>query len=196
MTPIVISKAEVFKEARRTIENLGKHSLTKDGKPLYNLIAAWQEDEAQLERWFQEGCSDISDIDAYRVKTYTAAVGDVGDFTIEWDLPHFKEVLHAALRQDIFSYLVNRLISQWLLINNITTEFAKYFAALSEKSFGSIKVTLYARNAAVDGSAVPTDGGEIGGDVVAAVLVGARHPVVVAPEDVRVVLVDELGRLR
>lgn len=119
---IQINKARVMDEVAKTTAYIGKKSTTEEDPGAFNRVATTDANREQLDRYWMEGCSGASLLLDHWMKSVDTQVLTHHpeldrDYKATLAMPtnwpsQYQTTLHEALT----SYLVNFIVSKWLLI--------------------------------------------------------------------------------
>ena len=156
-TTITIKKAGVYKEIRKTTEYIGVLTVTDNGGNIYDLVKATPEAQEMLDRFVREGCADISNYCKRRITAVTFnpinkdSDGTV-DFTITFTEGKFPTKMLDAVKQDMFSYLVNSSVYKWLLLGNLASDRVQVYKGIADAFLRGVRTSLNADGAGEGGS--------------------------------------------
>jgi len=148
---IQVSKSRVFDEVQKTTEYIGHKSVSDQDPGAYERIAAIDANREQLDRYWMEACGDA----AMLLDHWTASItSQVLTHHPELDASHdFKVVLAMptnwpnqyanTVREKVMSYLVNSIVTKWLLL--VAPSQAEAYAALATGASQQISLLMLAR---------------------------------------------------
>lgn len=134
---IQVSKARVFDEVQKTTEYIGHKAVSDQDPGAYERIAAIDANCEQLDRYWMEACGDVATwLDHWTV----SITSQVLSHHPEMDAAHdFKATLAMptnwpsqyvnTVREKVMSYLVNSIVTKWLLLTMPSQ--AEAYAALA-----------------------------------------------------------------
>lgn len=135
---ISILRTDVMTEVRKTLEYMGSHHVTEGGN-MYDVLSATPEQVEQLDRYFDEGCADI----AVHTKKYVSEWSASETFAISYELNEgYKIQMLDVVKQDMFSYLVNSIISKWLMLCNLASDRIQLYSNMATLYLQSIKRSI------------------------------------------------------
>lgn len=159
---ITIMKADVIAEVSKTSAYIGAKTITQEGENLYYNISTIKEDAEMLERYWNEACADVAAV----AKEYvTAADMSDADWTLTLDMPSkYNHAFDGVLKQQVFSYIVRKVLYHWLLTCNYDVNALKVYSDECDSLLAGIDGILHARKftRAEDG---PTGDNVFGGDM-------------------------------
>jgi hypothetical protein len=134
---IQVSKARVFDEVQKTTEYIGSKAVSAEDRGAYERIAAIAANREQLDRYWMEACGDAAMLLDHWMVSITS---QVLTHHPELDVSHdFKAVLGMptnwpnqyanTVREKVMSYLVNSIVTKWLLL--VAPSQAEAYAALA-----------------------------------------------------------------
>ena len=161
---ITISKARVLDEVAKTTAYIGSKSMSAEDLGTYERVAVVDPDREQLDRYWMEACGGASMALAHwctsanaQLLTHHAELDR--DYKVTLQLPtNWNNAYNNALRESIMSYLINSILSRWLLI--VKKDEAEAYAALSSGNGAQIAQILLERKR----PARRGHGGDSGGD--------------------------------
>ena len=148
---IQVSKARVFDEVQKTTEYIASKAVTAEDPGAYERIAAIDANREQLDRYWMEACGDV----AMLLDHWTASItSQVLTHHPELDASHdFKATLAmptnwpnqyaSTVREKVMSYLVNSIVTKWLLLTAPSQ--AEAYAALATGASQQISLLMLAR---------------------------------------------------
>lgn len=133
-----VSKTGVFHDVGATSGYVGQR-LTEDGDP-YGRIALTSGDAEQLERYWQEGMSVLTDALKDYLEEITEDTTD-GRYTFVLSVPsNFDVRLNDSLSRTCHTYLVNAMLAQWFDVSNRKDR--DRYAALAADALQSLRRSL------------------------------------------------------
>lgn len=146
---ITISKARVLDEVAKTTAYIGAKSMSDQDQGVYERVSIVDPDREQLDRFWMEACGGASMALAHwctsanaQLLTHHAELDR--DFKVTLKLPtNWDNAYNNVLKESLMSYLVNSILSRWLLI--VKKDEAEAYAALSSGSATQIEQILLSR---------------------------------------------------
>ena len=119
---ISVSKYEVFEEVGRITEYVGKKSATEGA---YETIATIKSNDTMLERFWSEGCNNISET----LKHFLAKKPENDEsYTAECRMTNnWNFTLGESINEECKNYLVQYIVAKWMRMVKADEE-QKYFA--------------------------------------------------------------------
>ena len=159
---ITITKADVIAEVSKTSAYIGAKTITQEGGNLYYNISTIKEDAEMLERYWNEACTDVAAV----AKEYiTGADMSDTDWALTLDMPaKYNRAFDGVLKQQVFSYIVRKVLYHWLLTCNYDVNALKVYLDECNVMLTGIDGILHARTftRAEDG---PVGDNAFGGDM-------------------------------
>lgn len=159
---ITITKADAIAEVSKTSAYIGAKTITQDGENLYYNISTIKEDAEMLERYWNEACTDVAAV----AKEYvTGADMSDTDWILTLDMPaKYNRAFDGVLKQQVFSYIVRKVLYHWLLTCNYDVNALKVYLDECNGMLAGIDGILHARTftRAEDG---PVGDNVFGGDM-------------------------------
>lgn len=149
-------------EVRKTLEYMGFRTITDNGGNVYDILSASKEQEEMLDRFFDEGVSNIASAGKEFSRIIQGYATDMANYTVEF-IASVKDEYEVFISQDIVSYLVHYIIAQWLLLGNIAADKVQIYFTIAQNFLRSYK-TWIGSNGRGDG-AESKGGNEIGDTV-------------------------------
>ena len=172
-TTITIKKAGVFKEIRKTTEYIGVLTITDSGGNIYDLVKATPEAQEMLDRFVREGCADISNYCKRRIKEVRFnqdgkdTDGSV-DFVVTFDEGKYPTKMVDAVKQDMFSYLVNSSVYKWLLLGNLASDRVQVYKGIADAFLRGVRTGLSEGAAGAGGTEASGSDNSYGADATGA----------------------------
>lgn len=146
---IQVSKQRVMDEVAKTTAYIGSKSVSDQDPGAYDRIATTDANREQLDRYWMEACSGASLLLDHWMVSVTSQVlthhPELGnDYRAVLSMPtnwpsQYQTTLHEALT----SYMVNYIVSKWLLVTMPTQ--AEAYAALASGSAGQVEQIMLLR---------------------------------------------------
>lgn len=134
---IQVSKARVFDEVQKTTEYIASKAVTAEDSGAYERIAAIDANREQLDRYWMEACGDVAMMLDHWTVSITSQVlshhpelDAAHDFKVTLAMPtNWPNQYVNAVREKVMSYLVNSIVTKWLLM--VMPSQAEAYAALA-----------------------------------------------------------------
>lgn len=122
MVQLTIDKDEVYEEVARTTSYTGQKMVDDEGA--YNRIFTTDEDQEQLGRFWDEACSDATDL----LKPYISTIDVTSDYDVTLDVSsRYDSTLTGSVQSSLFSFFVYFILSRWYKLTN-KAEYESYAA--------------------------------------------------------------------
>lgn len=146
---IQVSKQRVMDEVAKTTAYIGSKAVSEQDPGAYDRIATTDANREQLDRYWMEACSGASLLLDHWMVNVTSQVlthhPELGnDYRATLSMPtNWPSQYQTTLHEALISYMVNYIVSKWLLITMPTL--AEAYAALASGSAGQVAQILLTR---------------------------------------------------
>lgn len=148
---IQISKARVLDEVQKTSAYIGSKAMSAQDPGAYERVAAVDANREQLDRFWMEACDDLSLLLSHWIVSVTSQmlahhpeIGAANDYKVTLAMPtNWNDAYLSPLKEALMSYLVNSIVTKWLLITK--KEDAESYAALASGTALQISQMLLER---------------------------------------------------
>lgn len=121
---IRISKARVMDEVKKATAYIGSKAVSAQDPGAYERVATTDANREQLDRYWMEACSSAGILldhwmvnQSSQMLSHHPEIGRANDYNVTLRMPTNWESQYAGiLEEKIMSYLVNSIVSQWLLV--------------------------------------------------------------------------------
>lgn len=168
---IQVSKQRVMDEVAKTTAYIGSKSMSAEDPGAYLRIASIDADREQLDRYWMEACSGASLLlDHWMVSVTTQVLTHHpeldNDYKAVIAMPtNWPSQYLTTLNESLISYMVNYIVSKWLLI--VLPAQAEGYAALASGEAGQVSQLLLVRKRPIPRRSGPSvdDGLWYGADI-------------------------------
>jgi hypothetical protein len=134
---IQVSKARAFDEVQKTTEYIASKAVSAEDLGAYERIAAIDSNREQLDRYWMEACGDVAMLLDHwtvsitsQVLTHHPELDASHDFKVVLAMPtNWPNQYTNTVREKVMSYLVNSIVTKWLLL--VAPSQAEAYAALA-----------------------------------------------------------------
>ena len=135
---IQVSKARVLDEVHKKTEYIGQKATSEQDPGAYERIAATLANREQLDIFWMEACTSANVLLDHWMTSATSQelthhpeIGTAHDYNVELSLPgNWANAYLPAVKEALMSYLVNSIVTKWLLMTQPTQ--AAAYAALAD----------------------------------------------------------------
>lgn len=146
---IKISKAQVLEEVAKTTAYIGSKSISAEDPGAYSRVSTTTANQEQLDRYWMSACTEASHamrgwVSQVNKHLLTGRVDMSRDYEVTLHMPeNWHTALIDPLKEALMNYLVNAIVSHWLMVTK--KEDAQAYAILAADALRKVKEILLTR---------------------------------------------------